>query len=106
MQKSKLLLEPKQETNFKEKKEKIKSTISQKQNWKQIFYKIQENLETWKLLTKYKLQYFPKILGAEKPIKGHKHQGEKRELHRVFLVYFLLCNSFVLPLHGRLNLFG
>ena len=39
---SKLLLEPKQETNFEEKKEKIKSTISQKQNWKQIFYKIQE----------------------------------------------------------------
>ena len=34
-------------------------------------------LESWKLLTKYKLQYFPKILGAEKPIKGHKHQGEK-----------------------------
>jgi len=23
-------------------------------------------LESWKLLTKYKLQYFPKILGAEK----------------------------------------
>jgi len=47
-----------------------------------------------------------KILGAEKPIKGYKHQGEKRELHRVFLVYFLLSNSFVLPPHGRLNLFG
>jgi len=51
MQKSKLLLEPKQETNYEEKKEKIKSTISQKQNWKQIFCKIQEfwkdgNLET------------------------------------------------------------
>jgi len=52
MQKSKLLLEPKQETNSEEeKKEKIKSTISQKQNWKQIFCKIQEfykdrNLET------------------------------------------------------------
>jgi len=35
MQKSKFLLEPKQEKNSKEKKEKIKSTISQKQNWKQ-----------------------------------------------------------------------
>ena len=51
MKKSKLLLEPKQKTNFEEKKEKIKSTISQKQNWKQIFCKIQElwkigNLET------------------------------------------------------------
>ena len=50
MQKSKLLLEPKQKTNS-EKKEKIKSTISQKQNWKQILCKIQEfwkdgNLET------------------------------------------------------------
>ena len=42
MQKSKLLIEPKQKTNSKEKKEKIKSTISQKQNWKQIFCKIQE----------------------------------------------------------------
>jgi len=40
--KSKLLLEPKQETNSEEKKEKIKSTISHKQNWKQIFCKIQE----------------------------------------------------------------
>jgi len=28
-------------------------------------------LESWKLLTKYKLQYFPKILGAKKPIKGY-----------------------------------
>jgi len=51
MLKSKLLLEPKQETNYEEKKEKIKSKISQKQNWKQIFYNIQEfwkdgNLET------------------------------------------------------------
>jgi len=63
-------------------------------------------LETWKLLTKYKIQYFSKILRVEKPIKGHKHQGEERELHRVFLVSFLLCNSFVLPPHGRLNLFG
>jgi len=34
-------------------------------------------MESWKLLTKSKLQYFPKIIGAEKPIKGHKHQGEK-----------------------------
>jgi len=32
MQKFKLLLEPKQETNYGEKKEKIKSTISQKEN--------------------------------------------------------------------------
>ena len=63
-------------------------------------------IETWKRLTKYKLQYSLKILGAEKPIKGHKHQGKRRELHRVFLVYFLLSNSFVLPPHGRLNLFG
>ena len=51
MQKFKLLLELKQETNSEEKKEKIKSTISQEQNWKQIFCKIQEfwkdgNLET------------------------------------------------------------
>ena len=43
MQKSKLLLEPKQKTNSEEKKEKIKSTISQQQNWKQIFYKIQNS---------------------------------------------------------------
>jgi len=63
-------------------------------------------METWKLSTKYKLHYFLKILGAEKPIKGHKHQGEKGELHRVFLVSFLLYNSFVLPPHGRLKLFG
>jgi len=41
-------------------------------------------METWKRLTKYKLQYSLKILGAEKPIKGHKHQGEKGELHRGF----------------------
>jgi len=33
-------------------------------------------MESWKLLQKSKLQYFPKILGPEKPIKGHKHQGE------------------------------
>jgi len=63
-------------------------------------------METWKRLTKYKLQYSLKILGVEKPIKGHKHQGEKGELHRVFLVYFILSDSFVLPPHGRLNLFG
>jgi len=49
---------------------------------------------------------FPKILIAEKPIKGHKHQREKGELHRVFIVYFLISNFFVLPPHGRLNLFG
>jgi len=42
MKKSKLLLESKQETNSEEKKDKIKSTISQKQNWKQIFCKRQE----------------------------------------------------------------
>ena len=63
-------------------------------------------MEGWKLLKKYKLQFFPKILGTENPIKGHKHQGERGEIHRVFLVSFLLCNSFVLSLHGRLNLFG
>jgi len=65
-----------------------------------------KNYGKWKLFTKSKLQHFPKILGAEKPIKGHKHQGERGELHRVFLVYFLLSNFFVLPPHGRLNLFG
>jgi len=36
-------------------------------------------MESWKLFTKSKLQYFSKILGAEKPIKGHKHQIEKGE---------------------------
>ena len=30
-------------------------------------------MKKWKLITKSKLQYFPKILGAE---KEHKHQGE------------------------------
>ena len=35
-------------------------------------------MEIWKLLTKSKLQYFPKIPRAEKPIKGHKHQREMR----------------------------
>ena len=34
-------------------------------------------MKSWKLSTKSKLQYFPKILGVEKPIKGHKHQGER-----------------------------
>jgi len=53
-----------------------------------------KNYGKWRLLTKSKLQYFSKILGAEKPIKGHKHQGEGGELHRVFLVSFLICNSF------------
>ena len=41
MQKSKLLLESKLKTNSDQKKEKIKAKISQKQNRKQIFYKIQ-----------------------------------------------------------------
>ena len=63
-------------------------------------------MESWERLTKSKLQYFPKILGAEKPIKGHKHQGEGGEFHRIFLVSFLLCSSFVFPPHGRLKLFG
>jgi len=34
-------------------------------------------LETWKLLTKSKVQYIPKILVAEKTIKRHKPQGER-----------------------------
>jgi len=34
------------------------------------------NLESWKLLAKSELQYFSKIIGAEKPIKRHKPQGE------------------------------
>ena len=38
-----------------------------------------KNYGKWKLFTKSKLQYFPKIFGAENPIKGHKHQGEKGE---------------------------
>ena len=42
MQKSKLLLEPKQKKYSEENKEKIKATRFQKQNWKQIFCKIQE----------------------------------------------------------------
>jgi len=41
MQKPKLLLESNQKTNYEEKKEKIKFTISQKQNWK-YFPKILE----------------------------------------------------------------
>ena len=55
MQKSKLLLELKQETNSDEKKEKIKSTISQKQIWKQIFCKIQELWKDGDLETVYKI---------------------------------------------------
>jgi len=35
-----------------------------------------EKLETKKLLTKSKLEYFSKILSAKKPIKRHKSQGE------------------------------
>jgi len=31
-------------------------------------------MESWKRLTKYKIQYLSKILGAEKPIKRHKYQ--------------------------------
>jgi len=50
-----------------------------------------KNYGKWKLFTKSKLQYFPKILGAEKPIKDTSIKGE---LHRVFLVSFLICNSF------------
>jgi len=34
-------------------------------------------LESWKLLTKYKLQYFPKILGAEKTYK--RTQASRRK---------------------------
>ena len=55
MQKSKLLLESKQKTNSDEKKEKIKSTISQKQNWKQIICKIQEFWKVGKLETVNKI---------------------------------------------------
>jgi len=45
MQKSKLLLEPKQKKYSEEKKEKIKVTRFQKQNWKQIFCKIKRIME-------------------------------------------------------------
>ena len=69
--------ESKQKTNSEKKKEITKATRSQKQNWKQIFCKIKRIMESWKLSIKSKLQYFPKILGAEKPIKGHKHQGKR-----------------------------
>jgi len=58
MQKSKLVLESNQKTNFEEKKEKINSTIYQKQNWNQIFLQNTRILESWKLLKRYKLQYF------------------------------------------------
>jgi len=63
-------------------------------------------LKSWKLLTKSKLKYFSQILGAEKPIKGTSIKEKMGKLHRVFLDSFLLCNSFVLPPHGKLNLFG
>jgi len=46
MQKSKLLLEPKQNKYFEEKKERIKATRFQKQNWKQIFCKIKRIMES------------------------------------------------------------
>jgi len=69
--------ESKKKKNSEEKKEKIKATRSQKQNWKQNLLQNKKNYGKWKLFTKSKLQYFPKILGAEKPIKGHKHRGEK-----------------------------
>jgi len=62
-------------------------------------------LGTEKLLTKSKPKYFPEILRAKKPKKIYKLQEEKMKLHRVFLVSFLLCNSFVLPPHGRLKPF-
>jgi len=65
------------QTNPEEKKDKIKAKRFQKQNWKKIFCKIKKNYGKWKLFTKSKLRYFPKILGAEKPIKGHKHQGKR-----------------------------
>ena len=52
MQKSKLLLKTKQKTTS-EKKEKIKATRFQKQNWKQIFCKIKKKL--WKVETVYKI---------------------------------------------------
>jgi len=68
-QKSKLFLKSKQKTNFEEKKEKIKSAISQKKKLEANILQNTRILESWKLLTKSKLQYFPKILGVEKPIK-------------------------------------
>jgi len=49
MQKSKLLLEPKQETNSEEKKEKIKSTISQKTELEANLLQNTRILERWKL---------------------------------------------------------
>ena len=48
MQKSKLLLEPKQETNSEEKKEKIKSTISQTELEANLLQNTRI-LESWKL---------------------------------------------------------
>ena len=79
MQKSKLLLEPKQKKYSEEKKEKIKATRFQKQNWKQIFYKIKRIMESGICLQNLNCNIFPRSLEQESPIKGHKHQGEMRE---------------------------
>jgi len=68
--------ESKQKTNSEE-KEKIKATRSQKQNWKQIFYKIKRIIESWKLFTKSKLQYFPKYHWSRKAYK--KTQASRRK---------------------------
>jgi len=70
-----------------------------KHNWKQIRIKI--IMERWKRFTKSKLQYFLNIFGAEKVYKRTQTLRRKREFHRIFLVYFLLNNSFVLPQHGN-----
>jgi len=69
--------ESKQKTNYEEKKEKIKATRSQKQNWKQIFCKIKRIMESWKLFTKSKLQYFPKYPWSRKAYK--KTQASRRK---------------------------
>jgi len=62
-------------------------------------------MESGNCLQNLNYNIFPRSFEQKNPIKGYKHEGEKRELHRIFLVYFL-SNSFVLPPHGRLNLFG
>ena len=77
--KSKLLIWIKIENKIWKKNEKIKSTLSQNKFGSKSSTKYKETksknfgkLEIENLLTKYKLEYFLKILEAEKPIKRHK----------------------------------
>ena len=65
MQKSKLLLEPKQKTNSEEEEENKFKNISKTELEANLLQNIR-NPESWKLLTKSELQYSPKILGAKK----------------------------------------